>query len=344
MIHAFFRRVEVHGLDRLPRTGPVIIVANHTNGLVDGLLLMSQLPRWPRSLAKATLFRILPLRPLLKLTGAIPVYRAEDAKPGETDRAALNDATFAACRQLLREGDVVSIFPEGISHDHESLQPLRTGAARIALTSAFDTAPAESATTAFAAGLDIVPIGLAYDAKATFRSNAIVTVGDPISVAQWAGEYASDPRSAVRSCTAAITDGLRSVAPDRSHAGTPETIGRRLRFRSTLRMAASTSPHLALWVAAPVALVGAAVHAVPYQIVKQLARMPRSESIKSTVELLGSTLLFTVEWVALAMIAWRTRGRLAGAAALAAGPLSGYVAVRFAESLRDSSALAAGAS
>lgn len=282
--------------------------------------------------------RILPLRPLLKLTGAIPVYRAKDAKPGETDRAALNDATFAACRQLLRDGEVVSIFPEGISHDHESLQPLRTGAARIALGAAFDAAPTGSGATKSAVELDIVPIGLAYDAKATFRSNAIVTVGDPIPVAQWSAEYAADPRSAVRSCTVAITDGLRSVAPDRSHAGTPDDISRRLRFRTTLRMAASTSAHPVLWIAAPVALVGAVVHAIPYQVVKQLARMPRSESIKSTVKLLGCTLLFSVEWVTLATIAWRTRGRLAGATALAAGPLSGYVAVRFAESLRDASA------
>ena len=64
----------------------------------------------------------------------IPVYSAKDAKPGRADRAAENDATFAGCRRLLGEGAMVAIFPDGISHDLDTLQPLKTGAARIART------------------------------------------------------------------------------------------------------------------------------------------------------------------------------------------------------------------
>src|SRR5688572_22397787 len=88
MIHTFFRRIRVDGVGNLPASGPVILVANHVNGLVDGILLMSTLPRWPRFLGKATLFEIAPLKPLLQLAGVIPVYRAKDAKAGETDRRA----------------------------------------------------------------------------------------------------------------------------------------------------------------------------------------------------------------------------------------------------------------
>ena len=345
MVRAFFRRVEIDGIERLPANGPVITVANHANGLVDGLLLMSSLPRWPRFLGKATLFDIAPLRPFLRLTGVIPVHRAKDDKnhrhdtPGEpgADRAAKNDATFAACRALLRDGELVSIFPEGISHDHDSLQPLRTGAARIALTAAFDPEPS-IARPSRAASLDIVPIGLAYDAKATFRSNAVIVIGDPIPVEQWAEAYAKDPRAAVRTCTAAITEGLRAVAPDHPHGGVPDESGRRLRLLSVLRTAPSIQPRLALAAAAPVALIGAVVHIVPYQIVKQLARLPRGQSVKSTVKVLGSTVLFVSEWAALTAVAWHKRGGLAAATTAVAAPLSGYVAVRFAETIRDSAA------
>jgi 1-acyl-sn-glycerol-3-phosphate acyltransferase len=328
MIHTFFRRVKVDGIERLPTSGPVILVANHGNGLVDGILLMSMLPRWPRFLGKATLFKIAPLKPLLDMAGVIPVYRAKDAKPGETDRTAQNDATFAECRRLLADGAMVAIFPEGISHDLDTLQPLKTGAARIALT-----AVEEGAT-----GLTIVPIGLAYDAKATFRSHALVTIGDPIQVDQWVGAAARnaglDEREAVRECTAAITAGLRAVAPDYLSLPSPGAVTQRLRLKNVAK-ALSARPSPVLVAAAPIALVGAAVHFVPYQIVKRAARLPKGESIRSSVKLLGCTALFVTEWLGLGIFVWRRRGPLAAAVATAACPITGYVAVRFAETLRD---------
>ncbi len=330
MIHTFFRRVNIDGAELMPKTGPVIVVANHGNGLVDGILLMAMLPRWPRFLGKATLFDIAPLKPFLKSAGVIPVYRAKDAKPGQADRAAHNDATFAECRRLLGQGAMVAIFPEGISHDLDTLQPLKTGAARIALTAVEEGAN----------GLSIVPVGLAYDAKATFRSHAVITVGDPIPVDHWLDgrhEAGFDERAAVRACTVAITDGLLAVAPDHLEVPLPAAVTRRLELRNLpARLRAEPSP--ALLAAAPVALVGAVIHFVPYQIVKLAARLPKDESIRSTVKLLGCAVLFVIDWLGLGAVVWRKRGPLAAAVAIVAAPLSGYVAIRFAETLRDQAA------
>ena len=128
LVRVFFRSIEVEGGDRLPASGPVVLVANHTNGLVDGLLLMATLRRYPRFLGKSTLFKIPPLWPFLKLAGVIPVYRTIDAEAGDH-----NVSAFATSHALLQRGGMVAVFPEGISHDEPTLQPLKTGAARIAL-------------------------------------------------------------------------------------------------------------------------------------------------------------------------------------------------------------------
>jgi glycerol-3-phosphate O-acyltransferase/dihydroxyacetone phosphate acyltransferase len=199
LIHIFFRKVELEHGDNLPAEGPVVVVANHTNGLVDGLLLMATLSRYPRFLGKATLFKIPPLWPFLKLGGVVPVYRAIDGGGGGQ-----NVSAFATSYRILGQGGVVALFPEGISHDESSLQPLKTGAARIALGAGFEGGAGDVVTVA---------VGLTYDAKARFRSRALVRIGPPEGISSWADAYREDSHQAVRRFTMDMADRLSEVNP-----------------------------------------------------------------------------------------------------------------------------------
>ena len=190
LLAVFFRSAEVQGLERVPASGAVLFVANHGNALIDPMVLVALLPRLPRFLAKHTLWSNPAVWPLLEIVGALPVYRAQE---GDTAR---NQETFARCYAELGGGGAVALFPEGISHDRPELQPLRTGAARIALGAA-----------ASGARVVIVPIGLTFDDKRSFRSRLLLCVGDPIAV-----DGASDDEAvAVRELTDAIDAGLRAV-------------------------------------------------------------------------------------------------------------------------------------
>ena len=62
VLKIFFRRVEVVGEERIPLDRPMVLVANHVNGLVDAALLVGTLPVWPRMLAKSTLWICLPTK------------------------------------------------------------------------------------------------------------------------------------------------------------------------------------------------------------------------------------------------------------------------------------------
>src|SRR5262247_3257297 len=56
IVHLFYHRVDVVGVERVPPSGPLVIVANHQNALIDPLILIATLPRAFRPLAKAPLF------------------------------------------------------------------------------------------------------------------------------------------------------------------------------------------------------------------------------------------------------------------------------------------------
>ena len=60
LARSFFQSVEVEGA--APDRGPVILAASHLNGFVDPVLLVAQLGRLPRFLAKATLWNVVPAR------------------------------------------------------------------------------------------------------------------------------------------------------------------------------------------------------------------------------------------------------------------------------------------
>ncbi len=201
----WFRSVETDGMDRVPEQGPVLVIANHGGGFVDPALLASVLPRAPRFLAMATLWKNPVLRPLLWLAGAIPVYRARDGGTGG------NRGMFAACHDVLAAGGVVAIFPEGEASDAPHLLPVRTGAARIAL----------GARGQAIGGLQLVPIGLIYEDKATARSSAYVRVGRPIDVDGFAAALRAeglDPveedHAAVRRLTEELARRLETVSLD----------------------------------------------------------------------------------------------------------------------------------
>ena len=78
LVHVFFRRIETLGAERVPAEGPLLVVANHHNSLVDPALVLARLPRAPSFLAKSTLWRMPGLRILLDGAGSIPIYRRQD--------------------------------------------------------------------------------------------------------------------------------------------------------------------------------------------------------------------------------------------------------------------------
>ena len=220
-LRIYFQRIEVTGVEHVPRETPVIFVLNHPNALVDPVFLLCLAPRQISFLAKAPLFRMPVLSYFVKAFDSLPVYRRQD----EGEDVSKNQETFIAARKLLARGGTIGICPEGVSHDEPGLRPIKTGAARISLA---------AVATGEVSNLKIVPAGLYYTSKTSFRSDALLYFGTPIDVERVTLEPdGTPPREAVRQLSSRIEQALREVILDAKHEEELQTTARAERIFSS---------------------------------------------------------------------------------------------------------------
>jgi len=220
-LRIYFKHIEVSGLEHVPLDTPVIFVLNHPNALVDPVFLLCLAPRRVSFLAKAPLFRMPVIGYLVRALDSLPVYRRQD----EGEDVSKNQETFIAARKLLAKGGTIGICPEGVSHDEPGLKPIKTGAARIALA---------AVSTGEVGNLQIVPAGLYYTSKTSFRSSALLYFGKPFVVAAVELDvHGNPPREAVRELSQRIEKALREVILDAEKNEALQSISRAERIFSS---------------------------------------------------------------------------------------------------------------
>ena len=210
LLKIFFRRIELVGRQAVPTDTPVIFILNHPNALIDPLFILAFGPRDVSFMAKEPLFRTPIIKYFARAFDCLPVYRKQDgADPRQ------NIKTMQAARDLLARNGSLAIFPEGTTHNEPQLQTLKTGAARIALAARammYQNAPSM-------APVQMVPVGLYYPAKGSFRSDAVVVYGTAMDVPLVAlDDIAAPPRAAVHALTARVDAALRALTVNAADA------------------------------------------------------------------------------------------------------------------------------
>jgi 1-acyl-sn-glycerol-3-phosphate acyltransferase len=202
LLAAYFEHIERFRAERIPATGPLLVVANHPGSFTDAFIIGASIGRPVHFVATVQVFRSKPIAWLLTRCGVIPINRQQD-DPGKMATVA---QTFDACGAVLEEGGAVGLFPEGVTYDDSQLKELKTGAARLSL--------GLEAKHEGRLGLHILPVGLTYSAKERFRSRVLVHVGDPVLVGDWLAAHDADRKRAARSLTDVIDRQIRSLILD----------------------------------------------------------------------------------------------------------------------------------
>ena len=178
-------RVDDAQMTRVPASGPLILVTNHVNFLEVPVLHSRLRPRRVLGLAKAEAWKNPVLRWLFNLWGGIPVRR------GETDLAALRK-----CLEVLKEGAILVIAPEGTRSRHGRLQRGRSGIVTLAIRS----------------GAPILPLGfyggekLGHNLRRLRRTEFHIRVGEPFHLEPGDGRLTQERRQAL------VDDIMRKLA------------------------------------------------------------------------------------------------------------------------------------
>lgn len=194
----FYSTIEITGVTNLDPTRPTVYAPTHPNSIIDPLLIFLFEERPLRFIARHGLFSIPVMGQILRGLGAIPVKRRSDHEGAKVD----NEDSLAAAREVLEQGGVLVIFPEGKTHARLRVEPLKTGVARIVLD-AEKNAPI---------GVRILPVGLNYLVRHAFRSDVHIGVGEPITVDESMRDaLKEEPQAAVRELTARVEASLREL-------------------------------------------------------------------------------------------------------------------------------------
>ncbi|WP_339324305.1 lysophospholipid acyltransferase family protein [Paenibacillus sp. FSL W8-0194] len=181
-IFAVAYRLEATGDENIPKEGGVLLCSNHIS-VLDPITVGIRIKRKIKFMAKAELFKVPVLGPIITKLGAFPVKRGGVSK--ESIKTSLT---------ILRNGEMMGIFPEGTRHSDSGAA--KKGAATFALRS----------------GAAVVPVAIVGDYK-LFRKMRVI-YGAPLDLTEFKEMESGE-------AVEAVTDNIMSRIREMQKTGKP---------------------------------------------------------------------------------------------------------------------------
>ena len=193
-----YRNVHYVGRERIPQDGAIIYAPNHTNALMDALVILAMDRRAKVFVARADIFRKPILAKIFKFLKIMPIMRIRDG----FDEVKKNQETIEKAVDVLHDKVPFCIFPEGQHQAKYSSLPLSKGIFRIAFQ-AQELIPDMP--------LYIVPVGLRYGSFFRFRSTVRVQIGEPINVGEFIASHSeSTPQEQMNMLKDILSERMKS--------------------------------------------------------------------------------------------------------------------------------------
>lgn len=192
-----FRRYKVIGYDKIPENAACIFAANHTNTLMDALVLLCINHEKKVFIARGDIFKKPFIAKIMYFLRILPIYRIRDGFKSVKDN---NAEIIDKAADVIRDEVKLFLYPEATHRTKHSLRQLSKGIFHIALKANADFGQEKP--------VYIVPTGIEYGDYFRYRSTVLINFGEPINVT----EYVSQHKDEIE---AMMMNGLRDLLTER---------------------------------------------------------------------------------------------------------------------------------
>lgn len=192
-----FRQYEVVGIENIPQNAACLFAANHTNTLMDALVLLSMNHEKKVFIARGDMFKKPAIAKTMFFLRILPIYRIRDGFKSVKDN---NAEIIDKAADVIHDEVKLFLYPEATHRTKHSLRQLSKGIFHIALKANADFGHEKP--------VYIVPTGIEYGDYFRYRSTALVSFGEPINVTEYVNKN-KDENEAI------IMNGLREILTER---------------------------------------------------------------------------------------------------------------------------------
>ena len=196
-IRVFYGKIEVSGLENVPKDGPLLIASNHPNGFLEPIIMACLFPRPMHFMVRGDVFRKKWLRPLLVNTNQIPIFGFKDG----FKELRKNDSSLREAYKALDNEAAIILFVEGGTESVKTLRPFQKGLARMAATYLEDNNSEKQ--------LNILPVAINFVSPSKLRSRVCLNVGKSLEAKQ----YFTNPETKVKDIKRLTDDIYDKIIP-----------------------------------------------------------------------------------------------------------------------------------
>lgn len=189
VIRLFFRKINTRGIENVPKDRALLIASNHPNGFLEPITMACLFPKPLHFLVRGDVFEKPGARYIMERTNQIPIFRFKDG----FENLRKNNKSIEISLKKLQDGESILIFVEGGTKAQKRLRPLQKGLSRIA----FQVLAKDDNLK-----LDVLPVAINYFDNRKFRSESILSVGEPMSANAYFEKYRDDVNLGIRTLTA----------------------------------------------------------------------------------------------------------------------------------------------